>query len=514
MKNCRCVFWMLVACFALWGLLNNMTDNLVPAFQRIFSMDQSRAALVQVAFYGAYAVLALFASVLVGEFSYRVGVLVGLGVYITGALLYIPACVLQSFDFYFIGIFVVAAGCSILETTCNPCMLSLGSPESSIRRLNFAQAVNPIGSITGIFIAQKLILANLNPATVEERLAMPGEKLQAIVHSELMWICVPYVGLCAVAALIWLYFLRTRSLESPVSGTPLRLRLGRVVAAAAAAVVPMAALAVIFPGMDKLTWVLCGLVGPLLYILILPDYRETLFGLLGSARYVCGVIAQFCYVGVQIAVWTWMNVYCQKELGVAPDDAASYYILAIVCFIVCCWSATFLMKWITPWKIMATFAVMAILCALGSVYLPTVDLFAVGPMRFTANVVCLVAMSGFMSIMFPTIYGIALSGMEPKRFKLGAAGLIMAILGGANVTSWMSNVIASKQCALFSLLPQASFVWDENLRTSSGALRASFFVPAACFLVVLVYALAFRGGKTEKNSIKRFGCEQGDCLCR
>ena len=503
MKAGRTVFWMLVACFALWGLLNNMTDNLVPAFQRIFAMDQSRAALVQVAFYGAYAVLALFASVLVGEFSYRVGVLVGLGVYVAGALLYIPACVLQSFDFYFIGIFVVAAGCSILETTCNPCMLSLGSPETAVRRLNLAQAVNPIGSITGIFIAQKVILANLNPATVEERMTMPAEKLQGIVHSELAWICVPYVGLCAIALFIWIYFLRTKSLEAPTPVDTFGVRLGRVLSAAAVAVIPMALLNVLFPEMDKLTWVLCGLIGPFSYMLALPSYRTTLFLLLRNVRYLCGVAAQFCYVGVQIAVWTWMNVYCQKELGIAPAPAASYYVLSIVCFIVCCWTGTGLMKWIAPWKIMATFASCAILCALGTVYLPTEEVFSVCGMRFTANVICLVAMSGFMSIMFPTIYGIALYGMEPREFKLGAAGLIMAILGGANVTSWMSGVIASSECWLFKLLPNASFVWDANLRTSSGALRASFFVPAVCFLVVLAYALVFKSGKGKVMCPKR-----------
>ena len=114
------IFAMLVSCFALWGLLNNMTDNLVPAFQRIFTMDQSRAGLVQVAFYGAYAVLAIFAAVLAEELSYRKGVLIGLAVYITGALLYIPACIAQSFDIYFVAIFIVAGGCSLLETTCNP----------------------------------------------------------------------------------------------------------------------------------------------------------------------------------------------------------------------------------------------------------------------------------------------------------------------------------------------------------------------------------------------------------
>ena len=184
------VFAMLVSCFALWGLLNNMTDNLVPAFQRIFTMDPSRAGLVQVAFYGAYAVLALFASIIAEEFSYRVGVLAGLAVYVIGSLLYIPACVYASFDIYFVAIFTVAAGCSLLETTCNPYVLSLGDESTAVRRLNFAQAFNPVGSVLGIFLAQKLILANLNPATAAERAQMAPDVLAGIVRNELFWVCV------------------------------------------------------------------------------------------------------------------------------------------------------------------------------------------------------------------------------------------------------------------------------------------------------------------------------------
>ena len=158
-KKYLSIFILLTSCFALWGLLNNMTDNLVPAFQRIFTMDQSRAGLVQVAFYGAYAVLAIFAAVLAEELSYRKGVLIGLAIYIAGALLYIPACIAQSFDIYFIAIFIVAGGCSLLETTCNPYVLSLGEQETAVRRLNFAQMFNPLGSMIGIVLAQQLILS-------------------------------------------------------------------------------------------------------------------------------------------------------------------------------------------------------------------------------------------------------------------------------------------------------------------------------------------------------------------
>ena len=265
MKNSRLTVFLLVLCFALWGVVNNMSDNLVPAFQRIFTMDQDRAVLVQVAFYGAYAVLALFTSILVEEFSFRTGILIGLAVYVCGALLYIPACLRQSFDFYFIGIFVVAGGCAILEASSNSCILAIGEAKSAIRRLNFAQAMNPVGSIVGIFIAQKAILAHLNPATVEERLAMTPEQLRPIVHAELTWICVPYVALCLVMLAIWVYFLRHPIATEMEGGSrqlaPLRTRCMHVGAAILATALPFVLTGILFPDMDKLAWMLCGMIG-------------------------------------------------------------------------------------------------------------------------------------------------------------------------------------------------------------------------------------------------------------
>ena len=484
-------FAMLVSCFALWGLLNNMTDNLVPAFQRIFTMDQSRAGLVQVAFYGAYAVLAIFAAVLAEEFSYRRGVLIGLAIYITGALLYIPACIAQSFDVYFIAIFVVAGGCSLLETTCNPYVLSLGDGDTAVRRLNFAQMFNPVGSMAGIVLAQQLILSHLNPATAEERAKMAPDALKAIIDGELFWVCAPYVGLCAIAALIWVFFLLRREGES--SPTPSALR--RAGVALLLSVVPMAALYFLFPEMDKIRWVLCGVCGPVLYVVIQRDYRAMLATLLRTPRYWMGVVAQFFYVGVQIAAWTWLNVYCQKELGVTPAQGATYYTVAIVLFIVCRWAATFLMKYFDPAKMMALFAACAIACCAGVMYLPSTTLFTCGSLPFGANVVCLLAMSGFMSLMFPTIYGMALGGLDQKALKLGASGLIMAILGGAIITPWMAGIIGNPSSVWCSLVPMFPSEWDANLMLSRMSLRASFVVPAICFAVVGIYALAFRGRK-------------------
>ena len=502
-KNSRLTLFLLVACFALWGVVNNMSDNLVPAFQRIFTMDQSRAVLVQVAFYGAYAVLALFTSILVEEFSFRTGILIGLGVYVCGALLYIPACIQQSFDFYFIGIFVVAGGCAMLEASSNSCMLAIGDAKSAIRRLNFAQAMNPVGSIVGIFLAQKMILANLNPATVEQRLEMPSAQLKEIVHSELVWICVPYVGLCIVMLAIWFYFLRhpiRTSVESSAARAPFMSRFLHVFWALVLTAAPFALTGWLFPNMDRLLWMLCGMIGPFSCIFALKTYRESFVTLVRTPRYVFGIVALFAYVGMQIAVWTWMNAYCQKELSLPPDRSATYYLLAIALHIVNCWGGSYAMKWIAPWKIMAAYCMFGTLCSLGTVYLPAEVLFYVCGVPFSANVISLVGISVFMAILFPTIYGMALGGLDPKCFKLGGPGMIMAILGGAVITPWMADVISAKESVFFSLVPMMDFTWDANLRTSSGALRASFFIPVICFVVMFIYAIVFRSGNRRPNA--------------
>ena len=500
-KNAFLTMFLLLLNFALWGVVNNMSDNLVPAFQRIFSMDQDRAVLVQVSFYGAYAVLAMFTSILVEEFSFRTGILIGLGTYVIGALLYIPACIAQSFDYYFVGIFVVAGGCAILEASSNPCVLAIGDPKSAIRRLNFAQAINPVGSIVGIFFAQKVILAHLNPATVEERMAMAPEALKPIIHNELVWICVPYVGLCVLLLAIWFYFLRHpihTEVEATARKGPLGRRILHVVGAALLTAVPFAVTGWLFPDMDKLCWMLTGMVGPFACVLMMKAYRESFLVLVRTPRYVFGLVALFAYVGMQIAVWTWMNAYGQKELGVSPETSANYYILAIAIHIANCWGGSYAMKWIAPWKIMATYCALGTLCCLGTIYLPSTVLFSACGIPFSGNVLSLMGISLFMAILFPTIYGMALGGLDPQCFKLGGPGMIMAILGGAVITPWMASVISAKESVFFSLVPMMDFTWDANLRTSDGALRASFFVPVICFVVMFAYAVVFRKGGVRK----------------
>ncbi|CEN87025.1 L-fucose:H+ symporter permease [Paraclostridium sordellii] len=416
-------FIMLISCFVLWGLLNNMTDNLVPAFGRIFMLEAADASLTQVAFYGSYAVLALPAAILIKKYSYRTGVLVGLGLYIVGAMGYIPAAISQNFNLFLTSVFVLAGGLSILETTCNPYVISLGSPETSVRRLNLAQAFNPLGSLTGIIMAKYIILSNLNPATYEERVAMSPDALSAIRSNELLWVCVPYVGLVAIALVIWLFFKKSKDSEKDTSGE--------------------------------------------------LNITHSIKKLVRIPRYALGVVAQFFYVGVQIAVWTWTISYVMTNLGLDEAAASGYYLIAIISFIVCRWICTALMKYIDPAIMMAVFAVGGIVFSLGTIYLPT-----------NQSVWCLVAISACMSLMFPTIYGIALKDLG-EEVKVGAAGLIMAILGGAVITPIMGKMIDTGM--LSSIVPAFT--------GAQAAVRSSFLIPAICFLVVLVYSLCFRTKK-------------------
>ncbi|MCI6611720.1 L-fucose:H+ symporter permease [Mitsuokella jalaludinii] len=422
-KEYRLYFGLLVTCFALWGLLNNMTDNLVPSFAKIFMIKAVDSSLVQVAFYGAYAVLALPAAFIIKRYSYRVGVLVGLGFYMVGAFGYIPAAILQSYNLFLVSIFVLAGGLSVLETTCNPFVLSLGDESTSVRRLNFAQAFNPLGSMAGLFLAKYVILSHLNPATLEDRLAMTPDQLAVVRDVELFWVCVPYVGLILIAFIIWCAFFRSK-LNDKDAGEEMTV-------------------------------------------------KEALSRLIHLPRYAFGVVTQFFYVGVQIAVWTWTIKYAMVNLHVIEAEAANFYIYSIFLFIGCRWICTWLMKYITPAKMMAVFALGGILCCFGTIYLP-----------IDVSIYCLIGISGCMSLMFPTIYGIALRGLGPE-VKFGAAGLIMAILGGAIITPMMGALVDNSTLAFLV----------SGFNAEQTAIRSAFYLPTFCFAVVLVYSLAFRNVK-------------------
>ena len=365
--------------FFLWGLANNMTDTLLAAFKKIMSMTDFQTSWIQFAFYGSYFCLAIPAAILIKKFSYKAGILLGLGLFALGALLFYPASQTMVYGHFLVALFVLAGGLSILETTANPYILAMGSPETSTRRLNLAQSFNPIGSIMGIALSKLFILSNLNEAEEAERAVMSAEELAAIQSAELAAVMGPYVGVAIFLLALWLL----------VAFYPM----------------PKAS------DEDKQL-----------------DFFPTFSRLLKNGNYVWGVIAQFFYVGAQICVWSFTIRYVQQELNLNEFEASSYYLAAIILFTISRFICTALMNLFSAQGLLAILALLAaILCA--------ITMFSSG----YVGVYALIGISACMSLMFPTIFGLASEGLGKDR-KIGGSGLIMAILGGALLPGVMGQV--------------------------------------------------------------------------
>ena len=410
-------FCLVTVLFLLWGLANNMTDTLLSAFKRIMSMSDAQTSLIQFAFYGSYFCFALPAALYIRKYSYKSGVILGLCLYAAGAILFFPASKTASYAFYLAAIYIMAGGCSILETTANPYILSMGAPQTATRRLNIAQSFNPLGSITGILLSQYFILGELSSASAAERAAMSPEKLEALQAHELGAVTGTYMTLGFVLLAIMVVMLLVRMPEGRDDGAS-----------------------------DSL--------------------KETFRRLLSNKTYKWGVVAQFFYIGAQIGVWSFTIRLVMQELGILEARAATIYLVSIICFSAARFLFTWLMKWFRPSKLLLWAAVADIvLCALvvlckGSGWL------CVG---------ALVGVSFFMSLMFPTIYGIALMDVGADA-KIGASGLIMAILGGALLTPLQGRI-----SDLFGV-------------------NASYLVPLGCFVVVLAYACFVVHNSVDKIS--------------
>jgi len=366
-------FILLTSLFLMWGLANNMTDTLLAAFKKIMSMTDFQTSWIQIAFYGSYFCLALPAAIFIKRFTYKSGVLLGLGMFILGSLLFYPASNTHIYGHFLGALFILAGGLSVLETASNSYIIFLGPPETGTRRLNLAQSFNPIGSIIGVVLSKFFILSKLNHAGATERLSMSAEELTTIRTEELNAVMAPYVSIAVVLLIIWLM--------------------------------------IAFSKMPKVS-----------------DHSASKFGdtfkrLFRNKNYLMGVMAQFFYVGAQIGVWSFMIRYVMKELNVNEDGASSYYIAALIAFTLSRFVFTALMKFIKPGTLLSVSAILAIISTLFVI-------FGSGILA----VVALVSISAFMSLMFPTIFGQAVQGLGNDT-KIGGSGLIMAILGGAVLTA-------------------------------------------------------------------------------
>lgn len=408
-------FILITSCFALWGFANDITNPMVKAFSKIFRMSVTDGALVQVAFYGGYFAMAFPAAIFIRRYSYKAGILLGLGLYAVGAFLFLPAKMLGEYAYFLLAYFILTCGLSFLETSANPYILSMGTEETATRRLNLAQSFNPMGSLLGMYVAMNFIQARLNPMDSDARAQLNDAEFEALKEADLSVLITPYV---AIAAVILLMSLIIRFTKMPKNGDQSHdIRFGAT--------------------MKRL--------------IHLPRYRE-------------GVIAQFFYVGAQIMCWTFIIQYGTHYFMLEGMDERSaevlsqrYNIYAMVLF--CCsrFICTFILRYLNPGQLLMILAICAGFFTLGVIGLEN---------RY--GVYCLVGVSGCMSLMFPTIYGIALEGLGDDA-KFGAAGLIMAILGG--------SVLPPVQASIIDLGSVGGFP----------AVNLSFVLPLICFIVVAAY---------------------------
>lgn len=433
-------FILVTSLFALWGFANDITNPLVRAFKEIFLISNAQSSLVQWAFYGGYATMAIPAALVIRKLSYKSGILIGLGLYATGALLTIPASLYQQFNVFLVGFYVLTFGLAFLETSANPYVLSMGSMATATRRLNLAQAFNPTGSLTGMVVASMFMLPNLDVAEYREAEIAAHPEYQTMLPSEVD-------GLVTKA-------LETYATNEPAAHYAMKahdLKIVMIPYAGIAGVVLLVALLFFFTKMpdtgreeEKIE------LGPLLRHLF------------GNFHYIGGVIAQTFYVGAQIMCWTFIIHYGMTLLGLSAAQAQNYNIVAMVIFLVSRFICTFILRYLNPGLLLGILALGGLLLTLGAVFV-----------QGMTGLYCLVGVSACMSLMFPTIYGIALEGLTPNDAKLGSAGLIFAIVGGAFMPLWQGRLIDGQGLQLGSLVLES--------------VRVSFLLPAACFVVIAAY---------------------------
>ena len=408
-------FILVTSCFALWGFANDITNPMVKAFSKIFRMSVTDGALVQVAFYGGYFAMAFPAAMFIRRFTYKAGVLLGLGLYALGAFLFFPAKLTGDYYPFLIAYFIMTCGLSFLETSCNPYILSMGTERTATRRLNLAQAFNPMGSLLGMFVAMNFIQNRLNPMDTVERSQLMQAEFEQVRDSDLAILIAPYL---VIGVIILIMLLVIRAVRMPHNG-------------------------------DQSHSI---------------DFLPTLKRIFSIRHYREGVVAQFFYVGAQIMCWTFIIQYGTHlfmsqgmEEQAAEVLSQKYNIVAMVIFCISRFICTFMLKYLNPGTLLKVLALVACVLTLGVMFLHNIF-----------GLYCLVGVSACMSLMFPTIYGIALNGLGDDA-KFGAAGLIMAILGGSVLPPVQAAII---DCKVLMGMP---------------AVNLSFVLPLVCFVVIVIY---------------------------
>ena len=374
-------FVLIISLFFLWGVANNLNDILIKQFKKAFELSDFRAGLVQSAFYAGYFLLALPASLITRRLGYKAALLIGLGMYATGAFLFYPAAALRTYALFLGALFIIASGLAFLETAANPLVTVLGPAEGAARRLNLAQSFNPLGSITGVLIGQHFIFSGVE-LTSPQLGGMSANARAAYYASQSAAVPGPYLVI-GVLVLVWMLLIALVRLPSAAGrGAGHRARGASI--------------------------------------------RE----LLRNTNLLLAIVAQFFYVGAQVGIWSYLIRYAQQTLpGTSERDAADFLTVALVMFMIGRFAGTALMRYLPPARLLAIFA---------SVALALVSVALIMPGRVGTD--ALVATAFFMSIMFPTIFALGLRGLDDADRKIASSFLVMAIIGGATLTVVMGAI--------------------------------------------------------------------------
>lgn len=382
-------FILVTALFFLWGVPNNLNDVLIRQFMKSFALTRLQAGLVQSAFYMGYFLLAMPAALLMRRLGYKAGFVTGLFLFGLGTFLFWPAAIVGRYEFFLFALFVIASGLSFLETASNPFIAQLGEPETSERRLNFSQAFNPLGSITGVLIGTVFIFSGIELTPQEIAARQAQHVYEAYLRTETLRVVKPYLVIGVVAILWAVLILLTKF---PAIQTEHE------------------------DGGDH------------------GHFRE----LFEYRHFVLAVVAQFFYVGAQVGTWSYFIQYVQAYTG-QPEKVAGYFLTGTLgAFAVGRFASAYLMRFISPYKLMGAYA------------LANICLVSFGVLRpGWVGLWCVFLTSFFMSLMFPTIFALGLKGLGPNT-KIGGSLIVMAIVGGAVLTpamGWISEEFHSVAAA-------------------------------------------------------------------
>jgi FHS family L-fucose permease-like MFS transporter len=391
----KVAFFLVTGLFFLWAIPNNLNDVLIRQFMKSFEINRLEAGLVQSAFYFGYFLLAIPAALMMRRYGYKRGLLTGLLLYATGTFLFYPAAMARSYPLFLFALFVIASGLGFLETGSNPLIAQLGDPSTAVRRLNFSQAFNPLGSITGALIGTVFIFSGIEPGATDIARMKAQGVYDAFLDHETLRVLTPYMVL-GVVVLVWAVLIfRTK-----------------------------------FPVIEGDSAAADGhRSGGYLTLFRYPHFLSAVF-------------TQFCYVGAQVGTWSYFIQYCQDYTHV-PEKLAGYLLTTTLgAFAIGRFTSSWVMKHFHPDKMLGVFAIANILLLLvGILWTGWVGLIAV------------LLTSFFMSIMFPTIFALGIRDLG-EHTKEGASLLVMAIIGGAVFTPLMGLAYQlTKSMAVSMIVP-------------------------------------------------------------